>query len=69
MFQKIKCLLGFHKEKWLGMELPYYQKVLMKCTCCGKYGLWHPGINCTYWVKNINELPLRVANHINKHNL
>lgn len=27
--QKIKCLLGFHKEQWLGIELPFYRKILM----------------------------------------
>ena len=30
MIQSIKCLLGFHKEQWLGVELPFYRKVLMK---------------------------------------
>lgn len=69
MLQKLKCLMGSHQEIWLDMELPYYQQVLMKCGCCGKYGLWQTGINCTYWVKDINKFPKIVADHIRKNEL
>jgi hypothetical protein len=69
MLQKIKCLFGFHKERWLGMELPYYQQVLMKCDSCGKYGIWHTGINLTYWERNINKLPDIIQKHIRVNNL
>jgi hypothetical protein len=65
MLQKVKCYFGFHKERWLGMELPYCQQVLMKCDCCGKYSLWHTGINAqTGWTKNLDKLPKIVKNHI-----
>lgn len=69
MIQKIKCLLGFHKEQWLGVELPFYRKVLMKCKNCGKYGLWYTGINYEYWVKDISKFPKIVEQHIVKNNL
>ena len=67
--QKIKCLLGFHKEQWLGVELPFYRKILMKCKNCGKYGLWDTGTNYEYWVKDISKLPKIVEQHIIKNNL
>lgn len=69
MMQKIKCLLGFHKEQWLGVELPFYRKILMKCKNCGKYGLWDTGTNYEYWVKDISKLPKIVEQHIIKNNL
>lgn len=69
MIQRIKCLFGFHKEIWLGMELPYYQQVLMKCSCCKKYGLWQMALNITYWEKDISKLPYIVQEHIRKNNL
>lgn len=69
MLQKIKCMMGFHKERWLGIELPYYQQVLMKCNYCGKYGLWHTGINVNYWTKDINQFPEIVKNHIKENDL
>lgn len=67
--QKIKCLLGFHEEQWLGVELPFYRKVLMKCKNCGKYGLWDTGTNYEYWVKDISKFPKIVEQHIIKNNL
>jgi hypothetical protein len=70
VIQKIKCLFGFHKERWLGMELPYYQQVLMKCDCCGKYNLWHTGINVnTGYHKDISKFPDIVIKHIKENNL
>lgn len=69
MFQKIKCFFGSHRVQFLGMELPFYQQVLLKCDCCHKYGLWHYGINCEYWVRDIQEFPEIVTNHIKEHNL
>ncbi|APH20861.1 hypothetical protein [Clostridium botulinum] len=69
MIQKIKCLLGFHEEKWLGYELPFYQQILMKCSHCGKYNLWHTGKNIDHWTKNINDFPKEVRECIRKNNL
>lgn len=70
MNQKIKCFFGFHKERVLGSELPYYQRVLLKCDCCGKYKLWHTGIMCeTPWTKDINKFPKEIRDHIIKNNL
>lgn len=69
MFQKIKCFLGFHNEQWLGCEKPFYQQILMKCPCCGKYNLWHSGRNTNHWTKNINEYPKEIVECIKKYNL
>ena len=52
VFQKIKCKLGFHQEIWLGKSNPFFQEILMKCDCCGKYGLWKTGTNQTIWFKD-----------------
>lgn len=69
MIQKIKCLFGFHKERWLGFEMPFYQQVLMKCDCCKKYNVWNRGINIDYWTKDINKLPEPIKKHILDNNL
>lgn len=49
ILDKLKCKLGFHRERIVGKSNPYCQEVLLKCDCCGKYGLWHTGINCVGW--------------------
>jgi hypothetical protein len=70
MNQKIKCFFGFHKERILGSELPYYQQVLLKCDGCGKYNLWHRGIGIdTGWKKSTDGFPRIVKEHIKEHNL
>ena len=46
---KIKCKLGLHKEHWLGKSNPYPNEILMKCTCCNKYGLYNMNMQCTFW--------------------
>lgn len=69
MIQRMKCLFGFHKERWLGFEKPYYQQVLMKCDCCGKYNVWHTGINVNYWTRDIKKLPESIRKHIEENEL
>lgn len=69
MLQKIKCLFGSHKERWLGFEKPFYQQVLMKCDSCGKYNVWHTGINVNYWTRNVDKLPEPIRKHIRENNL
>ena len=49
LIQKIKCLLGDHKEVWIGKSNPFVSEILMRCSCCGKYGLWKTGSNVEVW--------------------
>lgn len=67
--QRIKCFFGFHKERWLGFEKPYYQQVLMKCDCCGKFNVWHTGINLNYWTKHLTQLPEEMRAFVIKNKL
>lgn len=69
MIQKIKCFFGFHKRRVLGFSLPFYQQGLSKCDCCGKYELYHYGINCGYWTDDISSFPKEVQEHIKNNNL
>ena len=67
--QRLKCLFGFHKERWLGFSKPFYQQVLMKCDCCGKYNVWHRGINVDYWTKDLDKIPKEIREFIIENNL
>lgn len=66
---KIKCFFGLHKRKILGFSQPFHQQSLAKCECCGKYELYHYGLNMGYWTDDITQFPVEVQEHIKKHNL
>lgn len=67
---KLKCLFGYHVERWLGFEQPFYQQILMKCDNCGKYNLWHRGIMVeTGWTKKIDKFPEVIKEYIIKNKL
>ena len=51
LWQKIKCFFGFHRKYWLGKSSPYPNQILMRCPCCGKYGLYDMRVQCTDWFK------------------
>ena len=69
MIQKLKCIFGFHKEKRLGFKRPFYQQVLMKCDCCGKYNVCHTGIGANYWTKNKRDIHAEMRKYIEENNL
>ena len=66
--QRLKCLLGFHKEEWVSVEGKRYPHVTMQCKCCRKYGIWLPGVNAEYWARNLDEMPQVFEDYIKELN-
>ena len=66
---RIKCFFGMHEREILGFLQPFFQQSLGKCKCCGKYELYHYGLNMGYWTHDITQFPREIQHHIKKHNL
>lgn len=61
---RLKCLFGYHKEKWTKIEGTFNTTVYMECQRCKKKGVWLPLVNAAYWTRDLKRLPADFKKYI-----
>lgn len=69
LIQKIKCYIGLHERTLLGLRQPFYQEIVSKCLCCGKYEVYHLGLNCNCWTDDITQFPEMIQKYIKENDI
>lgn len=61
--KKLRCLLGSHDERF---QFSVGQYDVFRCNNCDKYYVWHMGVACGYWTKDIRKSNLEIRKYLDE---